>query len=672
MSINGQFDAVTQPIRFDSTVLRLAEMNPASPQESGSVAPTNMSIAEALFRGPERWGWEHVEPAPVSRYPDIDQYPQWQEPDFTELQAKHDRARDRRPKLLRWAVGPTLLGFAIIGLGGSGTFTALGVILLLSGLSLGGGAQYLVHAPLSRINTGRFTRWQAFLMDQATFDAAITQHDAAEQWRVRTTPLLFPVRPAGHPSRVDVFGGSPVGWASLLATMGSSVLAGDSSLLVLDLSGQNVAGPLADYTEQAGLQVSSASAPLDFERTGLLGDVAPEDLAEILAAAMASKRDKADRADLQAIDVKLIRTVAQHLEQPRTFDRLAAGIEVLQSIYDDPDADGPLSSAEVVALTHQAHRIDKSERVRDELTFVGNQLELLTTQVLDLEDAGPDRSVQLWPEWGLSVIRTTGENSRRKEYADQVLFQAVAHHIANSATGAQDPVLVVVGADELGRSGLEAMIRSARRAGVRLVYIFEHLRENSAEILGAGDGVAVMMRLGNGVEAETAANYIGKRFTFQLSQLTRQLGRTVTVGKNIAAIRQDGGSHADTKGHNDGRTWSKSENQNFGRGLLFPRRGGRSEGASLSRSLSDTWSRSLTTTWSNSTTEGHNKAEAEAVNDGRTYQRAYEFTIEPTQIQDLEPTVFMLVHSGLEGRKVTMGDCFPGIAVLDRVGPERR
>jgi len=680
VSVNDQFGFVPQPVRLESTVGRLAEMNPASPQRFGSSAPASLTLVDALFRGGERWGWEYVEQAPVSRYPYADQYPQWQEPcppDHDELQAKHDQAKARRPKLLLWASGLTLFGLAMLYLGATG----LGVVVLLAGPSVGGTALYLVHSPLRRISTERNARWQELLMDQARWDDAIAGHDAAERWRVQTTPLLFPFGPAGQSSRVDVFGGTPAGWASLLATMGSSMLAGGSSLLVLDLSGQNVAGALAELTQQARMLVSAASAPVDLERVGLLGDLAPEDLAEVLSEAMDSMRGNTDQIDLQAMDAELIQTVARRLEQPRTLSRLAAGVQVLRSTY-DPNADGPLSSAEVKTLNGQVDLIDKSERVRDELRFVGNQLELLAKQLPGRGDADSDDFVQLLPEKGLSVIRTTGRNPRGKKFVDRVLFQTVAHHIANSPISARDLVLVVAGADELGRSSLEAMVRGAWGARVRLVYMFDRLREDAADLLGGGDSVALMMRIGNGKEAATAAEYIGKNFTFQLSQLTRQLGRTVTVGENTSVAESsgrsdtgtDGGSTTTTKGSSNTRTSGRSDTQNVGRGL-FPRPGNRSKGsnssrsvgASLSRSLSDSWSRSLTETWSSSTTKGHNQSEAESVNNGQTYQRSYEFTVEPAQIQNLDPTVFVLVHSGPEGRKVTMGDCFPGIAVVDRV-----
>jgi len=84
-------------------------------------------------------------------------------------------------------------------------------------------------------------------------------------------PNLFPFGPFGPSSRVDVVGGTPAGWASLLTTKGSSVVADGGSLLVLDLSGQNVAAALGELTEYTGRRVDVAEAPANLDEVGLLG-----------------------------------------------------------------------------------------------------------------------------------------------------------------------------------------------------------------------------------------------------------------------------------------------------------------------------------------------------------------------------------------------------------------
>lgn len=629
-------------------------MRPTRPQRFDTAHESSTALAGRLFQGPERWGWEYVEPAPIRPMPHPT--PVWQEPtppDLSELQQRHARLQAilsnitsmvsyYRRLMVLVALLVLLLVFQspLVGIGLLVAAAAAMVVL-----------NYLVQVPLREMErikqqaaVAREAARQRFAAAESEWQAEAARFEAGERKRIDATPLLFPFAPAGQASRVDVFGGTPAGWASLLATLGGSVLGGGSSMTVLDLSGNNVAAALAELADTVRVPVSVGSAPSDLERAGLLGELDPEDLAEILAEAMDAMRGRSDQRDLPAMDAELIRTVARRLDQPLTFRRLAAGIRVVRSTA-DPDDDGLLSIPEVERLTEQVDLIDKSERVRDELRFIGNQLDLLAKEQSSDRSGGSHAAVRLWTPGGLSVIRTDGRNARGKEFVDHVLFRTVAHHVAQGRPGVDDPVLVVVGADELGRAALEAMVRNAWRARVRLVFMFARLREDAADLLGGGDGVALLMRIGNPQEADTAATHVGRGYTFQLSQVARQLGRTVTRGENNSVTDQVGGSETFTEGGSDTST----------------------SGPSSSRSLGDTWSRSLTDSWSRSTTTGTSSSEADSRTDGQTYQRSYEFVVEPYQIQHLEQTAFVLVHSGPEGRRVTMGDCFPGLAVTDRV-----
>lgn len=57
---------------------------------------------------------------------------------------------------------------------------------------------------------------------------------------------------------------------------------------------------------------------------------------------------------------------------------------------------------------------------------------------------------------------------------------------------------------------------------------------------------------------------------------------------------------------------------------------------------------------------------------GGTASRVYEFAVEPTRLQALPPTAFVLVEVGPAGRRVVLGDCNPGIALLPDVAREPR
>jgi len=676
VSIETQFNPPELPNQAAATMERLGQVTGSQPVRFGSVNEATAGLVERLFRAPERWGWEYVESAPIAEYPHLDQYPQWVEPlppDLRGLEQLHAIAKAKLPKRLARAGGVALLG--LISMAGS---EGVGLVFLLIGAAIGGFAIYQVSEPRSRMrqaqeeaNQRRNAVYATYLDVKSRWDERIAQHNAAERRRVETEPLLFPLAPAGFASRFDVFGGTATGWASLLATMGSSVLAAGNTVLVLDLSGQSVTGPLADLTRKVGASVQTAGVPAALEMPWLLGDLTPRELADVLAEAMDSLRSKNDNVDLGAMDAELIHTVAKRIEQPLTFERLAAGICVLRSTY-DPDEDRSLSAVEVQRLTERVDLVDKSERVRDELRFVEAQLKILSDSERHTGDASSVDASSLWPSSGLAIVRSDERNPRRKGFVDRVLFQAVAHHLVTTRVSARDPILIVAGADELGRAGLEAMARNAYKARVRLVYLFEHLRDDAADLLGGGDSVALLMRLGNGREAATAAEYIGRGFTFQLSQLSRQVGTTVTHGTSSSETETEGGSDTSTVGGSSTRNWGGSSTRNWGGSSSNSWSGGRGggPGGSSSRSwgtsFTDTWSEAVTKSWSTSWQKGQSFSEGRSETDGAVLQRSYEFTVEPTQIQTLDPTTFLLVDSGPRGRRVTMGDCFPGSVFVPR------
>jgi hypothetical protein len=364
---------------------------------------------------------------------------------------------------------------------------------------------------------------------------------------------------------------------------------------------------------------------------------------------MESMRTGHESVDLGAMDAEIIYSVAKRLDRPLTFDRLVAGVRVLRSTYEHEE-ESVLSAVEVARLTERVDLLDKSERVRDELRFIESQLSILgeAERRTSLQKGS---ATGLWPSTGLAVIRSEEPNPRRKGFIDRVLFEAVSHHLVSTRISASNPTLIVAGADDLGRAGLETMARNAYKARVRLVFLFEHLRDASEELLGGGDSVAVLMRLGNAREAARAADYVGRGHSFQVSQLSRQVGTNQTLTTNQSTTDTEGQSITDTTGGSSSRSWGHGG-------------GGGSSG--------DTWSRGVTETWSTSRTKGESFAEGRSENNGVVLQRSYEFTVEPTQIQDLEPTAFLIVDGGANGRRVRMADCFPGSVYVPRISPTGR
>lgn len=187
------------------------------------------------------------------------------------------------------------------------------------------------------------------------------------------------------------------------------------------------------------------------------------------------------------------------------------------------------------------------------------------------------------------------------------------------------------------------MARQARSAGVRLVFLLEHLREAAVQVAGGSDSATVFMRMGNGEEAKAAAQFIGQEHKFLVNQLTRQIGETLTEGRGSSYGYQRGVSESDgsnTGGGISGSTWGSSR--------------------SFSTSLSRSWQDSTNTSTARSTTTGENLS------------RVYEFTVEPTQLQSLPTTGLILVEAGPGGRRVVFGDCNPGINFMPRLSARPR
>jgi hypothetical protein len=212
-------------------------------------------------------------------------------------------------------------------------------------------------------------------------------------------------------------------------------------------------------------------------------------------------------------------------------------------------------------------------------------------------------------------------------------------------------VIVVAGADQIALEALEAMARQARRAGIQLVFLVHHLRDDMQKLLGGSGSISLLMRMGNGDEAATAAEFVGRGFKFVLSQLTEEMGKTFTDGTSST----DGGSSSTSRTR--GYSYGGNSSHSFG---------GDGKGSSSSGS---SWNRNFSTSTSREQNWSDTKSQSEATSrsEGQTMARVYEFQIEPTALQSLAPTAFVLVEAAPGGRRVVMGDCNPGIALLDRV-----
>jgi hypothetical protein len=629
----------------------------AVPPATQQAAPAE--LAKRLFVPPERWGWEYTKPAPIVRSPDADNPPLWYE---LERPANLPELLRRRKSAIFLLIVMLVASFVVAGvlnqqvpdwvtnavfLGG----IVLSVLLFLRNFR---GFKVAVKRHESK-RADAVKQWE---QNRAAWEAHVAEFDRKEQERYASSLLWHPLELRSHPSRVDIFGGTGDGWASLLTTLGASMLPNNGGMLVLDFSEQQVADGLAVMAAQGGLPVATIELPAAAEQVNLLGGLSPDEIAELLAESVHTLRTgREEGIDLRALDAELLSTVAQRLEQPATFVRIVAGLRVLRRLYDASTED-VLTAGEVRALNSFVDTVGTTERNANELQFLTSTLALLTVG----EDGRPiadgaAQAVPLWPVRGLMVVGTMSSHHRRKDLLDRVVFHRVLHAMRTLRPGGPQDVIAIAGADHVGLESLEALARHARRIGVRLIFLLEHLRGDLVQLLGGSDSAALVMRLGNASEAAAAADFIGREHRFELSQLTEQIGQTFTHG----TATSEGGSVTNTS--TSGFSSSSSFGGSSGGGMGGVGGGGGSSFSSSTFGTSSSRSVSRMRSWQ----ETVNQSEADSTSRGQTQARVYEYAVEPTTIQGLPPTAFILVEVDRSGRRVVGGDCNPGIALLPRL-----
>jgi hypothetical protein len=483
----------------------------------------------------------------------------------------------------------------------------------------------------------RSTRRTAYEQAHSEWQRAMTAHDYAEQKRLTETMHWFPLDVRSTTGRVDVFGGLGNGRAALFATMGASLLAARNQVLLLDFTEESIGHPLSVLMHKWGGAVTTLKLPEDLAALDLLAGLNPQDAAELLASAVLAGHRGDEHDDRRDLAADLLVTVLFRLAGAPTMARLVAGLRALNNTY-DRHIESSLSDEEAAQLVEASHDSVVGERAKDELRSLISRLQLLVPAGRP-RPGRPGAPFVPFEVTGLTIYSTTAVESERQKHLLDRLLVALSTRAIRSRTGdAASLVLVVAGADHLGTFALESLARHARNSHIRLVYMFDHLRNDVRELLGGPHSAAVLMQLGNAEEAAVAATFIGRGHKFVLSQLSRQRGRTNTIGGGTSSTRQvsesvtEGSSHGGSRhGSNWGthRSWTESE--------------------SMSRSTNRSWSL------------------ADSYTDGQVDARVYEFTVEPAEIQALPPTCFVLVDNADGHRRIAMGNCDPRISGVNRV-----
>ncbi len=211
--------------------------------------------------------------------------------------------------------------------------------------------------------------------------------------------------------------------------------------------------------------------------------------------------------------------------------------------------------------------------------------------------------------------------------------------VAVTRSTATAPAVILAGADEVSRDHLEALAGACEWRGVPLTLLFRHLREDATTLIG-GAAATAFMRLGNHIEAEQAALFIGRHHKFTVS------GWTVTQGGEHSETRTDGYSHGTSQSHGSTSTQGWSGDGLWDRTAS----GGHTHSRDLGRSQE--WSQS------DATSEGASWSTASSM------QRVYEYAVEPAVLQHLPGNALLLQAHGKASPGLLAVECDPQLVTL--------
>lgn len=504
--------------------------------------------------------------------------------------------------------------------------------------------RYLV--PILTLGLGSIARWVfepiilRIQLNRLINNAPREYSEAAVEWsrrrnhyhreenqRVLSLPQWGAARPLSKARRVDVFGGTYEAWQDLLTTFGASVLGSGQSLFVLDLSEADVPAQLCREARAIGLSTEVVLLPRDQELLDVFAGLDSSRITDIIVEGLHTHDDPRERQK-RARDNRILQEICSVLAPDITLERLSESLQIVQRRkYPPEDSQGPVTASEWSRLS-QLFPDEYRQGIRDQLIDLEAQLDPLrglgrrrSTAILSGE---PPR---------LECISISRESTAlHNELLVDLLMQVAIRRLrdaSRSATG--ERTVAVVGADALKRRHMERLDSLAATLGIRVVYMFAHLRDDSLEVAGSGSVVA-FMRIADVKEAERAADHVAKAYKFVLSQLSRSKGTTNTL----------------TWGHGGSEGWTR----------------GTSIGPGLFGGVTEQTGEQQGTSW--------NKGGSTSVSDtsGETTQRVHEHVVEPEIFRSLPDTGLLLVEFSNEapgGRRVLTADCDPRIAALTAV-----
>ena len=478
-----------------------------------------------------------------------------------------------------------------------------------------------------------------------------------ELWQNAKT--WHPVRMKAGGSRLDVVGGTPMGWSAMLLTTCGDILQAGGQVTVIDLSEIAVAEELVHLTDAFDLDTEVMNLPQDLPRVDLGETLDHAALIDILTNVVHDADSNARREDWAA-NAAIIERIVDELGERATPARVIAGLRVILREEAPPTSDaGLLTFDEYEALSSLYGDKVRSAGVDQKCYNLLNQLQGLSKLGLRAE-----------PSKG-AALRVVSLDPTGTDFGNAVLGDFITHACIRQLRTAGfdhgfESSIVIVGADKLNIRNLDQISRYADKQGVGLVLMFQKLTEEVNGFIGSGDSAIAFMRMGNAKEAKFASEQIGQAPRFTMSQITENVSTSVTDTIGSSYTVTDGTSSNWSDGTSDNFSISDSKNYGDGGGLS-KKSAGSGDSTSDSFGTSKNFSRglSVSTAWGDNTS----RAVGDTTGESRTLQRSKENLVEIHELQTLPQTAFVLVDMNTGGAepRILLGDANPGITMLDSV-----
>lgn len=622
-----------------------------------TLTPEQTFLLQRLFTSSARWGWEYREPAALKVFPRPRPscylpLPSWSA-EFAAKKKKAELAAKKRAQLAAQKDAddsPSPVEILVI-LSLPLLFVLIGLLIEAYPIPVAITASVICCLAVAwkrwrtrRVAAGHREWMEAcvaahdrYREELQRWTAAKQDHDQREWERLATYPAWGPIYPGRGAGRLDVCGGTACGWGALITGAGASLLGSGAQLTIVDLSQDSVAAELAQFAELRGYETDVVVLPEHMRELDLFAGLTPDEIVNVLVEALHGDH-KNGSPEARSTDARILGAVCEALDAPLTLGRICAGLSAL--LREEP----ALAPGE--ALTG-----DEYERINSLFGAIFRKSAeprvcALESRLHHVRHLGqnPDRPLGSVCA-KLRVVAVTEQASDLvADFLSPLLLQLLIHGMRRGPTEAsREPVLMVAGADKVRRRHLERLDQLTRRRGIRLVYLFRHLRDDPVDVLGSG-GAALFMRLGNVKEATAAADFIGREHKFVLHQLTRSIGQSAT--------ETVGDSFTETIGTSESNTRTE-----LLRWLLPP--------------IPDSSSYTVSTTTSRAWGRSRSQAAGTTSGESLGQQRVYEYEVEPRTLQTVPDTAFLYVdREGRRGRRVTAGDCNPDILTLPNVSAE--